>query len=185
MTTSKKLALAWIALVVAFIAGFVSLRVHGSLREGFQAAPTVSGEQIQRIAAGVAGYEQANGRRPERLEDVVKAGLLDARNLFDEEEDVPEIDAATGRFAENPHVLYFPAVRKDDPGDLVLLCTLLLRERDDKFRVVYSDGRYAELTSRQLIQALQRTYTYLGAEIQGLPQPSVPSPNDETSMTNQ
>jgi len=147
----------------------------------FVRSSALSADQMRSVGRAVAQYEQETGERPARLEDAVKAGDLDACNLFDEDEDVPEIDAATGRFAENPHVLYFPAVRKDDPGDLVLLCTLLLRERDDAFRVIYNDGKYAELTRRQLIQALQRTYTYLGAKIQGMP---VPQTATRPAVTN-
>ncbi len=127
---------------------------------------SVSAEQIQHIAGAISQYEKTNGRRPERLEMLVKAGLIKCEAFFDDRQSKPsEIDEKTGRFVHNPHVLYFPAVLKSDPGDMVLLCTITLRENGGKFQVIYNDGSHAKLDSRELIMALQKTYTYLGRNI--------------------
>ena len=108
-------------------------------------------------------YENKHGRRPKRLETLVTGKLIGARDLFDEQtKDIPAIDARTGRIDCSPQVLYFPAVRKTCPPDLVLRCTLLLHQPGDLFPVVHNDGRYAEMTSHELIGLLQKTYTYLG-----------------------
>ena len=105
--------------------------------------------------------------------------MLDAKALFDERRsETPTIDAATGRFAANPDVVYFPALRKDDPGELVLLCTLLLRDKGEAFHVVYNDGRYAALGARELVQALNRTYRYLGACLAGPQVATAPTTED-------
>lgn len=126
----------------------------------------ISREQICRIGEAVAKFVKAKGERPERLEQLVQEGKLEPAALFDERRDeVPKIDEKTGRFVRNPDVLYFPAVRKDDPGELVLLCTLLLRKEGEMFHVIRNDGTYAGLSARELVIALNRTYRYLGREI--------------------
>ena len=132
-------------------------RLHGEFMSGAQI------RVIRRTHRAVQAYERTHGRRPERLEALVAEKLIDAKNLFDEQtREIPVIDAKTGRFSENPNVLYFPAVRKTDPPDLVLLCTPPSDRPGNEFHVIHSDGRYAEVTSRELIGLLQKTYTYLG-----------------------
>ncbi len=79
-------------------------------------------------------------------------------------------DSAAGRFKTNPDIIYFPAVRKDGPANLVLLCTVLLREKDGRFQAVHNDGRCEQLAAHHLILALQRTYTYIGADEDGCPE---------------
>ena len=128
----------------------------------FAPCPCVNVAQIQAIAAGIQAYESEHGRRP----PTVAGKYCDQSDCFDERKGrLPEIDQATGRFASNPHVIYFPAVRKNDPPELVVLCTLLKKAEADPYLVVRNDGRLSELTARELVPALQRTYTYLGQAI--------------------
>ncbi len=156
---------------ILVLATVLSLIIYTVLHRAYKSSQTgsawsVSAEQIQQIAGAISQYEKTNGRRPERLEMLVKAALIKCEAFFDDRQSKPsEIDEITGRFMQNPHVLYFPAVLKSDPGDMVLLCTITLRENGGKFQVIYNDGRHAKLDSRELIMALQKTYTYLGRNI--------------------
>ena len=117
----------------------------------------VSSEQMHRIADAVWQYEKADGERPMRLAELVETGMLDAGALPDERRDEPSENEAD--------VLYFPALRASDPGNLVLLCTLLVRGEGEKFHVITNDGNYAEMPAHDLVMALNRTYKHLGSEI--------------------
>jgi len=64
-----------------------------------------------------------------------------------------------------PDVLYFPALREKDPDELIMLCTIPPHDADDKYRVVRNDGRYVEMGHRELTNALNKTYWYLGAKL--------------------
>ncbi len=121
-------------------------------RPGFAVSP----EQIRRIAGAISEYEKAGGERPMRLTELVEAGLLDAAALLDERRDKSSEDETD--------VLYFPAVRRDDPADLVLLCALLPRSRK-QCHVIANDGSYTVMPAHDLVMALNRTYTYIGKEI--------------------
>ncbi len=136
-------------------------------KEGFAVSP----EQVRRIADAIAQYEKANGERPMQLTELVEAGLLDPGALLDERRDEPK---------DGADVLYFPAVRRDDLGDLVLLCTLLVRSEGDSFHVITNDGRYTEMPARDLAVALNRTYTYIGNEIIKARSASAPAATDRT-----
>ena len=118
----------------------------------------VSAEQIREIGSGIGAYEGRHGARPARLAELVEAGMIGRRDLHDEQR---------RKIAEGPQpdVLYFPAVRKDDPDDLVLLCTLLLHDRDDRYQAVLNDGTYVAMTPRDLVVTLNRTYEYIGRKL--------------------
>ena len=122
--------------------------------------------QIRTIGAAVQKFTSENGRRPETLEALVQAGAVQAGDLLDAARArAPGIDAKAGRSAENPDVIYFPALRPSDPNDLVLLCTLLLHSEGDSYRVIFNDGRYAALKAHDLVQALNRTYSYISSQV--------------------
>ena len=127
---------------------------------------TISMAQLRKISTAVTAYTKAHDQRPAHLETLVEVGALTAGDLFDAKRDeIPGIDPATGRFDTNPDVIYFPALRKDDPADLVLLCTLLTHKRHDKLLVAYNDGELAELTPHEMIMAMNRTYRFIGEDI--------------------
>lgn len=166
----KTTPLTW-GLAVGFLAGFVffvGLPVYMAWKDEhpFRSQMTVSVEQIRKVGEAVAAFERSNQRRPDTLEALVKAGLLTAGDLFDRKRStVPAIDAITWRFGINPDVLYFPALRKTDPADLVLLCTITTGKRDKPFLSIMNDYRSVELSASELRNALQRTYSYLGGRI--------------------
>ena len=127
---------------------------------------TISMAQLRKISTAVTAYTKAHDQRPAQLETLVEVGALAAGDLFDaQRNEISGIDPATRRFETNPDVIYFPALRKDDPADLVLLCTLLTHKRHDKLLVAYNDGRLAELTPHEMIMAMNRTYGFIGKEI--------------------
>jgi hypothetical protein len=135
-------------------------------RSSFEKGRTVSPAQIRAAGAAVEKFGVLKGRRPKNLEELVQAEMVGANEFFDAERGgIPEIRTVTGRFTENPDVVYFPALRQGDPNDLVLLCTMLLRRRGDLYQVIFNDGRYAELPAREFIQALNRTYSYISGRI--------------------
>ena len=123
----------------------------------------LSRPQMAAVAEGVKSYEGAKGRRPDRLEDLVAGGHVKPADLFDSRREVDRgIDPKTGRFGATPDVLYFPGIEKEkDASDLVLLCTLFTERRDGRLLVVFNDYRLAELKPRQVVNALNRTYTRL------------------------
>ncbi len=136
----------------------------------FEPQSAVSARQIREIAGAISGYEKAGGERPSHLTELVEAGMLDEAALLDERRDEPK---------DGADVLYFPALRANDPGDLVLLCTLLIRREGDSFHVITNDGSYAAMSPRRLVITLNRTYRYLGAKIDG-PRPT-PRPRKEST----
>ena len=135
----------------------------------FEPQSAVSARQIREIAGAISGYEKAGGERPSHLTELVEAGMLDEAALLDERRDEPK---------DGADVLYFPAVRRDDPADLILLCTLLIRSEGDSFHVITNDGNYTEMPAHDLVMAMNRTYAYLGAKIDG-PRPT-PRPRKES-----
>ncbi len=158
-------AISLLAVVVFFVC--LSMYFEWKDRHPFRLQMTLSIEQIRKVGGAVAAYEKSNQRRPVNLEALVKADLLSAGDLFDRKRSpIPAIDATTGRFGSNPDVLYFPALRKTDPADLVLLCTITTRKRGEPLLAVMNDYRTVELTPRELRTALQRTYSYLGKKIE-------------------
>ena len=78
---------------------------------------------------------------------------------------MPAADSRPGLLAGSSDVLYFPALREKDPNELIMLCTILLHDADNKYRVVRNEGRYVEMGHRELTNALNRTYWYLGAKL--------------------
>ncbi len=132
----------------------------------FSPGTTVSEKQIRAAASAVATFAKEKGHRPQTLEEAVQEGMVGAGELLDAKQGpAPAIDANTGRFAESPDVIYFPALRADDPGDLVLLCTFLVHREGDSYHVIYNDGHYAALGPHELVQAINRTYAYLASRI--------------------
>ncbi len=145
--------------LLAGVVFFVGLTVYLEWkdRHPFRSQPTFSVEQIRKVAGAVVNYEKSNQRRPVNLEALVKADLLSTGDLFD-----PKRSPASD---SNPDVLYFPALRKTDPADLVLLCTIVTRKRGEPLLAVMNDYRTVELSPKELRTALQRTYSYLGGQI--------------------
>lgn len=146
-----------IALVV--LVGIPGVMFLHSLRnrDGPRTQLAVSAEQIRRIGAAVGEFEKAKGMRPWALQDMADAGMLDARDLYDKRRRRPP---------ENPDVLYLSALRSSDPAELVLLCTIASPIPDQKLHAVYNDGAYAALTPHEMVMALNRTYTYLGEQLE-------------------
>ena len=162
-------AISALLLAAAIVIGTL-LRVSRPRPRAWAPSDTVSADQIRRIAAAIGQFADSNGHRPMRLEQLVQTGVLKAEHLFDTRRThIPRIDPNTGRFEINPDVLFFPAVDPNDPGGLVLLCTLLVHNRGDPYHVIYNDGRYEALNNRQLIQALNRTYTHVARATWGEP----------------
>jgi hypothetical protein len=160
--------------IVAMIVIAVILRERASrMVPGY----AVSAQQIWAVGAAVERFARdSNGRRPATLEELVGKGLVRREDLFDATRGKPPaVDARMRRFVEPPDVIYFPALRADDPNGLVLLCTLLLHNEDDKYQVIYNDGRRAAVTGRELIPALNRTYSYISSRIWPTP-PATTSP---------
>ncbi|HET6429550.1 MAG TPA: hypothetical protein VFJ30_14130 [Phycisphaerae bacterium] len=127
------------------------------------AQAVLSRPQMAAVAEGVKSYEAANGRRPARLEELLAGGHVKPADLFDSRRKVDRaIDPETGRFLATPDVLYFPGIEQEkDASDLVLLCTLFTERRDGHLLAVFSDYRLVELEPRELVAALNRTYTRL------------------------
>ena len=113
-------------------------------------------DHFRRIAAALTGYTTHHGRRPESLDTLAVGDKTAVRDL---------LHADGRRIQLRRHVLYFPALRPDDPPDTVLLCTLVRGRKDDKLLVAYNDGRIARLTAHAMIIALNRTYRFIGEDI--------------------
>ena len=129
----------------------------------FESQPAISEVQIRRIGEAVKAYTAKEGGRPGNLNAMVTASMLSQDDLYDEHrKDRPVVELDSEDEISPPDVIYFPALRPSDPEDCVLLCTVLLRERGGKFHIIYNDGRYAALTSRELVKALNRTYEHIG-----------------------
>ncbi len=135
-------------------------------RKRFAENYAVSAEQMQAVGKAIGEYETANGERPMKLAELVEAKLVESAAMYDDRrDDVPVTIEKFAAFATNPDVLYFPALRASDPADNVLLCTLLLRNKRDKYRVIYNDGRLGQLEPMELVIALNRTYEYIGRQL--------------------
>lgn len=136
-------------------------------QEWFKPGRAVSLAQMQKIAQAVESYTRSNNSRPNQLEELAQAKLISPADLVDvDRPEAPAISVATGRFDSRLDVLYFPALRPSDPGDLVVLCTLAARQQEDGLVVVYNDGRVTGgVTPAQMQRALQRTYSYLGGKM--------------------
>ncbi|HDY65980.1 MAG TPA: hypothetical protein ENH84_07110 [Phycisphaerae bacterium] len=129
----------------------------------FESTPAISEVQIRRIGEAVKVYAAKEGGRPGNLNAMVTAGMLSQDDLYDEHRKKrPVVEIESGVEISPPDVIYFPALRPSDPPDCVLLCTVLLREKGGKFHVIYNDGRYAALTARELVMALNHTYEHIG-----------------------
>ena len=126
---------------------------HSSIR--FKSQMTVSAEQIKAIGRAIEAYEAKHKGRPERLSQLVDAGMLRPSQLHDQRR-------GRAKSIVDPDVLYFPAVTRKDPPHLVLLCALLLQEDKDKYQVITNDGDHREMDRHELVAALQRTYTHIG-----------------------
>lgn len=128
--------------------------------------PSLSGSQIQSLAGGLKKFSAEQGNRPASLEELVKSGHVETKTLFSKNRlNILEIDKDSPRSEKCPDVVYFPALRESDPGELVLACTLLLANENDKYRVVYNNYRCDELDNREMVEALNRTYMYIGSKI--------------------
>ncbi len=152
--------------VVVFAIGILPA-IHEYRTTRFRRSYALSAEQMQAVGKAIGEYETANGERPMKLAQLVEAKLIEPAELFDDRRD--DVPVTIGKFAAsetNPDVLYFPALRASDPADNVLLCTLLLRNRNDKYRVIYNDGSLGQLESMELVIALNRTYEYIGGQLQ-------------------
>jgi len=158
---------------IPFLAGvglfFVSLAVaylfeFFTPKQKMTYLPALTGEQIRRLGAEAEKFRVNVGRRPIRLQELIAGGYLEPRDFFDPSRSPTPADEV-GQLTMNPDVIYFPALAPEDPPDTVLLCTIFLPARKARFRVVFNDGRYAELPAGELVASLQRTYTYLGAKV--------------------
>jgi len=166
MTNAQQTPLSWgILLGLA-----VTLAVYfGLVRKGpVQTAPeqqggfAVSQASCEEIARAVAAYESRHHRRPERLEELVEVQLLREAALHDDRR--PAGPPPTFRGKPLHDVVYFP-LRRDDAPNLILLCTLVLRDGQPHYHAVTNDGAYHAMTRPELITALNRTYAAIGKDI--------------------
>ncbi len=140
-----------------------------------QPAMSISEPQIRKVWKAIGTFSKENNHRPDTLEILTGGGYLKPADLFDERrKETPALTTQPHRFAINPDVLYFPALRAEDPADMVLLCTVLLAEDGEKYHIIFNDGRYAALTSHELVMALNRTYEYIGSKVITAPATSQP-----------
>jgi len=116
----------------------------------------VNAIQIKAIGEAIQRYEADKGERPMCLEDIVDAGMLEKAALYDRKR---------LQLASQPDVVYFPAVQKDDPRDMVLLCTFMLPKRDAPYLVIYNDGTFRKCSGVQLVTALNHTYRHISTAI--------------------
>ncbi len=164
----------FLCLLLAGGVGIV-LRDREPDRPPFKPAMSVSEPQIRKVWEAIGRFSKEYNRRPDTLEMLTGGGYLKPADLFDaRRKDAPAIDSQTGRFVINPDVLYFPALRAEDPAEMVLLCTVLLAEKGGKYHVIFNDGRYAALTPHELVMALNRTYEYIGGKVITAPAASQP-----------
>jgi len=166
---TKSSARYW-AILVGFLLGLVFwwLIQHITLparRQSMQPGMAVSAEQLHSIADAIQQYEKEHGTRPEKLTVLVDEGLLRPEDMLDHRRPIlPALTPDTR--LENIDLLYFPALEAPDPGDLVLLCTLLVHEEDEKYHVILNDGQYRTMNSTELVAALNGTYEYIGKTLQ-------------------
>ncbi len=167
--TKKKRFPAWLLLLIGIglaILYWTVIAPAMEQRKRFAESYAVSAEQMRAVGKAIAKYETANGERPMKLAELVEAKLIEPAVLFDEQRgSVPVTIEKFAEFDTNPDVLYFPALRASDPPDNVLICTLLLRNKRDKYRVIYNDGRLGQLEPMELVIALNRTYEYIGMQL--------------------
>lgn len=145
----------------------LNVAVHFADKHRFSEGPTLSHQQIQTVSDAIRRYADSHGQRPAHLEALVTEKLISPADLVDENKaaDSPAIDPSSGRFTAPVDVLYFPAVRAADPLDLLLLCTLTVHKKGDKYLAAYNDGRILELSAPELTQALQHTYDYFRGKL--------------------
>ena len=138
--------------------------VPGRSPHGLKSQMTVSTEQIKAIGQAIETHEAKQKERPERLEQLVDAGLLSTSQLYDARRGkvTPDVDPETHHYIPHPDVLYFPALTRQDPPRLVLLCTLLLQADGDRYQVITNGGAHEQMDRHELIGALQKTYTHIG-----------------------
>jgi len=166
LTKSQQTPLSW-GIVLGLAA---TLAIYfGLVRQGpVKVAPTqeggfaVSEDACREIARAIEAYESQHQRRPERLEELVESQLLRASSPLDERR--PAGSGPVFRHRPLHDVAYFP-LRRDDAPNLLLLCTLVLRESETHYHAVTNDGAYHALTRADLITALNRTYTAIGRDI--------------------
>ena len=132
----------------------------------FQPGMSISEPQIRKVWEAIGAFDKKNNHRPDTLEMLTAGGYLKPADLLDtRRKETPAITTQPRRFAINPDMLYFPALWAEDPADMVLLCTVLLAEDGGKYHVIFNDGRYAALTSHELVMALNLTYEYIGGKV--------------------
>jgi hypothetical protein len=137
--------------------------LHGKKELALRPGLAVSAAQIRAIGGALNQFSAQTDRRPERLVELVELHWLSADEFFDRARRQVVRYGADRDFTVNPDVLYFSALRAGDPNNLVLLCTLLLHGEEDSYHVVFNDGRYEAMNARELIQAINRTYTYISS----------------------
>lgn len=154
-------------LIVVIVGGLAVWRFGwgGRSPRGFTSRMTVSAKQIKAVGKAIETYAAKRKERPERLEQLVDAGLLSASQLYDARRGkvAPTVDPETHHYVPHPDVLYFPALTTKDPPRLVLLCTLLLHADGDRYQVITNNGAYEDMDARELVVTLQKTYTHIGS----------------------
>ncbi len=154
------------ALLLAIIVVLIMWAHRPNRPPDFQPCPTLSPSRMQSLADGLKNFTAEKGNRPATLEEMVKSGHVEAKMLFSAgRENIPDINKDSGRFETCPDAVYFPALREGDPAELILACTLLLSEKDDKYLVIHNDYHCSELGRSELTEALNRTYMYIGSKI--------------------
>lgn len=173
----------WLAVVLSVIGSILVLMVTQAYvrwrrsTPASTAAPTLTKAQLARVRDAIDKWAGDKGHRPAYLEELAAGGYLRADDLFDKSRrKAPAINAGpidpagadrnSGRFAVCPDVIYFPAVRPDDPADMLMLATVIAAAKGDKLLAVRNDGTIEELTPLQMVTALQRTYAFIGERIQ-------------------
>lgn len=158
----------WGALIgVALTVGIAYLLgVFTATDTEFRPAYALEQDGLRRLHDAVEEYARLNRVRPERLKMLVDAGLLDERDLFDPNRDsIPRIGRISHRYESGPDALYIPAVEPGDPGDLILLAQVAVREAGDAFGVIRNDGTHEELSPAELTAELNRTFRYIDGKL--------------------
>jgi hypothetical protein len=118
----------------------------------------LSADGVRKVGDGIAAYTKAKSHRPGSLGELISVGYISQADLYDASRR-KQVDSEGKPIT--PDVIYFSALRPDDPPDTVLLCTVLRKNKDDKYSVVFNDGRFAQLTRHELVNALNRTYSHI------------------------
>ena len=164
MRIMKELLLGIVVLILIGV-GINFYAKYSNRERTFVCEYVLSADSVRKVGDAVAAYTKAKSRRPGSLDQLVSGGYISQADLFDASRS-KKVDSDGKPIT--PDVIYFPALRPGDPPDTVLLCTVLRKNENDKYSVVFNDGRFAQLARQELANALNRTYSHI---CRSLPKP--------------